>query len=153
MRTLNRFLAFSLLFVLSVGAFCQSSTQLAKCLGCSRDVYAKAFDDNTKWVKNGATISQYKTDMAMIEVIQTKGAKKPNVVNVNFYQQPKRDWKLALRDVGLSSVGVVAKEDAKHWVHLSKIKAGKGVQIEAVFMPMESDTSNGPELHLKLRFK
>ncbi len=153
MRTLYRFVVLSILLVLSVGAFGQSSTQLAKCLGKSRDAYAKAFEDNTKWVKDGDTIGQYMTDMAKIEVIQTKGAKLPNIVNVNFYQQPKRDWKLALRDVGLSSAGVVAKEDSKHWVHLSKIKAGKSVQIEAVFVPMESETSNGPELHLKLRVK
>lgn len=153
MRTLNRFLPSGLLFVLSIAAFCQSSTQLAKCLGYSRDAYAKAFEEKTTWIKDGATIGQYQTGSAMIEVIQTKGAKLPNIVNVNFYQQPKRDWKLALRDVGLSLAGVVAKEDSKHRVHLSKIKAGKSVQIEAIFIPMESETSNGPELHLKLRVK
>jgi hypothetical protein len=72
-------------------------------------------------------------------------------VNVYYYQEPKRDWKLALKDIGLSPTGVSAKEDSQHRVHLTHIKAGKSLRIEAVYIPMGPANSNGPELHLTLR--
>lgn len=72
------------------------------------------------------------------------------MVNVYFYQQPKRDWKLVLKDLGVSSVGVQAKEDAKHYVRLSNIKGGKLRHITAVNIRLSDKNPDGPELHMTL---
>jgi hypothetical protein len=154
MKHLNRAFVTIGLIALGVAGHCQESSLLAKCLGEPRAAYAKAFEDKTTWVQKtpqgNVTVGQYKTGSAMIEVIQTSAAKTPDVVNVNFYQEPKMDWKLALKVIGLSSEGVVAKEDSQHRFHLTGIKAKKSLKVEAVFAPMAGPTSNGPELHLKL---
>lgn len=136
-------------------AFGQGSFLLAKCLGEPLSSYAKAFGDTftsvEKTPKGKVTVGRYKTGAAMIEVKQKAGEKRPLVVNVYYYQEPKRDWKLALKDIGLASTGVKAKSDAKHWVHLSHLKAPKPVRIEAVYIPLGPANSNGPELHITLR--
>jgi hypothetical protein len=98
------------------------------------------------------TVGQYKTGSAMIEVKQKPGDKKPSVVNVFYYQEPKLDWKLALKAIGLSSTGVTAHTDSKHWEHLSHVKAPASVRIiEAVYVPLGPANPNGPELHITLR--
>ncbi len=98
----------------------QESSLLAKCLGEPLSAYAKAFGDTYTSVRktpNGnVTVGQYKTGSAMIEVQQKSGEKRPLVVNVFYYQQPKRDWKLALTNIGLATSGVTAKPDAKGWM-------------------------------------
>jgi hypothetical protein len=139
----------------SATAYGQQSDLLAKCLGGPLSAYAKAFGDTFTSVEKtphgNVTVGQYKTGSAMIEVKQKPGEKKPSVVNVFYYQEPRRDWKLALKDIGLSSTGVVANTDSKHWVHLSHVKAQAPVRIEAVYIPLDSAHPNGPELHLTLR--
>jgi hypothetical protein len=143
------------LLAVAATAFGQGSFLLAKCLGEPLSSYAKAFGDTftsvEKTPSGKVTVGQYKTGGGMIEVRQKAGEKRPLVVNVHYYQEPKLDWKLALQAIGLSSTGVTAKSDAKHWVHLSHIKASKPVRIEAVYIPLGPANSNGPELHITLR--
>jgi len=143
------------LLTLCVGAWGQESSLLAKCLGQPRSAYAKAFEDKSTWEKKAPhgkdIIGQYKTGSAMIEVIQTSGAKKPNQVNVYFYQEPKITWKDALTVIGISAKGVTAKEDSKHQFHLSHVKAGKSLKIDAVFIVKDSENNDSPTLHLTLK--
>src|SRR5579859_4280680 len=117
-RTYWGLLAAALLAVAAT-ALGQASDLLAKCLGEPLSAYAKAFGDTFTSVEKtphgNVTVGQYKTGSAMIEVKQRTGEKRPLVVNVYYYQEPKRDLKLALTDIGLSSTGVTAKSDAKHW--------------------------------------
>ena len=153
MKHWNRAILSAFLVVLSVGAYCQESNLVAKCLGQAWSAYAKAFGNDPTWKKGGATVNEYKTGSAKIEVIQSPGAKVPNLVNLYFYQEPKYDWKLALKVAGLSPAGVVAKEDSKHRVHLSHVRAAHAVIVEAVFVPMNNANPDGPELHLKLKAK
>jgi hypothetical protein len=157
MKNWNRAILSAVLLALGAGAYCQKTNLLAKCLGQPRPAYAKAFEDKTVWVEKtpqgNVTVGEYKTGSAKLVVIQTSRSKVPNIVNAYLYQEPKYDWKLALKTVGLSSAGVVAKEDAKHQVHLSHIKAGKAVVVEAVYVPMDEAHPIGPELHLTLKKK
>jgi hypothetical protein len=151
---LRPFLVSALLCVCS-GAFAQQSSLLAKCLGEPLATYGKAFGDKMTEEKKtpggSITVGDYKTGSAAIEVIQKAGSKRPEVINVSYYQEPKRDWKLALTDIGLSPAGVTAKEDSKHYVHLTHIKAGKSLKVEAIFIPMDSEHKDGPELHMTIR--
>ena len=155
MKHLFRLLFVTALLCVCAGAFAQESSLLAKCLGEPLASYGKAFGDNTtsekKTPEGTITVGDYKAGSARIEVIQKAGSKKPEVINVYYYQEPKHDWKLALSDIGLSSAGVTAKEDSKHQVHLARIKAGKSLKVEAVFIPMDHEHSDGPELHMTLK--
>ncbi len=144
-----------LLLALSVSGFGQESNLLAKCLGEPLAAYGKAFDETFTQVKQTsegkATVGDYKTGSARIEVIQKTGAKKATVINVFFYQQVAGDWKLALKLIGLPSAGITAKEDAKHHFVLAKVKTAKAPRIEAVYYPLSPKNPDGPELHLRLR--
>ena len=143
------------LLIAGARAYGQDSSRLAGCLGHPLTAYGKAFEDmttETKRTPHGTlTVGDYKTGSARIEVVQKAGAKAPDLVNVFYYQQPQRDWKLALKDIGVSSVGAAAKEDAKHQVHLRGIKAGRLTRITAVYIPLDKDHPDGPELHIHLQ--
>jgi hypothetical protein len=155
MRNLYRSVITAVLLCICTGAFAQQSSLLAKCLGEPLSVYGKAFGDATtsqrKTSEGAVTVGDYKTGSAAIEVIQKSGAKLPDVITAYFYQEPARDWKLALKDLGLSSNGVTAKEDSKHQVRLTGIKAGKSLHVEALFIPIGPGHTDGPELHIKLK--
>lgn len=157
MKVMNRSILLAVLVALSAGAYCQESNVLAKCLGKPLSAYGKAFGQpgtETKKTPQGVqTIGDYKTGSARIIVTQLAGAKIPTIIVAEFYQEPKYDWKLALTTVGLSSAGVVAKEDSKHQVLLSHIKTGKAGMATAVFVPMSKANPDGPELHLTLKKK
>jgi hypothetical protein len=155
MKHLFRLIFAIALTCMRVGALAQESSLLAKCLGEPHAAYAEAFHDDTTEVRKTpagkVTVGTYKTGSAMIEVIQKAGTKRPEVINVYYYQEPKHDWKLALKDIGIASDGVIAKEDATHQVHLKNIKAGKSLHVEAVFIPMGPGHTDGPELRMTLR--
>ena len=154
---MNRGIVSVVLLALSAGAYCQETSLVGACLGKPRAAYAKAFGDPSTWKKKTSqgevTVGEYKTGSAKIEAIQTKASKIPDVVNLYFYQEPKRDWKLALKDSGLSTAGVVAKEDSKHRIHLSRIKTKSAIIVEAIYIPMSAQNPDGPELDLKLKRK
>src|SRR5579871_3720412 len=113
MRRAFRGLLAAALLTIGAAAYGQESSLLAKCLGEPLSAYAKAFEDTStsvvKTPRGKVTVGQYKTGSAVIEVKQAAGEKRPLVVNVYYYQEPKRDWKLALKDIGLASIGVTAK--------------------------------------------
>jgi len=71
MKHWNRAILSAFLVVLSVGAYCQESNLVAKCLGQAWSAYAKAFGNAPTWKKGGATVNEYKTGSAKIEVIQS----------------------------------------------------------------------------------
>ena len=157
MKQWNRVIASAVLLALGAGAYCQESDLVARCLGKPLSVYAKTFNqpgtETRKTPQGTETYSEYKTGSARIDVIQSPGAKVPNIVNLGFYQQPKYDWKLALKVAGLSSAGVTAKVDSKHKVHLSHVKAPHAIVASAVFVPMSDKYPDGPELHITLKKK
>jgi Flp pilus assembly protein CpaB len=155
MRHVSRALFAVALIALGTAAYCQETTLLAQCLGAPRAAYAKAFEDKTTWKKQTpqgtVIVGQYKTGSAMVEAIQTSHARVPDEINVFFYQEPKRDWKAALKSCGLSAAGVSAKTDSKGQVRLKGIKVGKPYRAEAVFIQMGPKTPDGPELHINLK--